>query len=200
VVVRGTLTNPHATNKVYLNDIVPSFSGLSANNLSLARNSFFSNVPGILWANEGYNASELFRLVLDQAAGRGDFSGAILFRGGSDITANDELGSVACQVLKSAMASGGDSALDTAVFAMIRGRSTGSSPAINFQTLTVSFIPTSSGSNYIVEISTDLVNWTPTGVEEIIDANAEGAKAFSYQTTSATPRAFLRLRVTPLDR
>lgn len=202
LVVSGTLSNSSAKSNLYLNDIAASFAGLSANHLALNANSFFANVPGILLPNETYSESELFRLQLDLAAGLGDFAAAIVFRGGNDIIANDDLASIACQILTPAIdpiATAG-LGLDTAVYLFTRGNASTDAVTIAADSLSLSFIPNSNapGVNYIVEASTDLVNWSAVDVEEIslTDPTPPNLRTFRYDN-SASPnhRAFLRLRV-----
>ncbi len=103
LVFSGTLTNTSATEKLYLNDIVPSLSGASATNLTLKSAIFFSNVPGILLPNESYTESELFRIALSDGAPASDYAGTIIFRGGTDIVANGDLASVPFTVLSPAV-------------------------------------------------------------------------------------------------
>lgn len=103
IVFSGTLTNTSGTDKLFLNDIVPVFSGASAPNLALKPNSFFSNVPGILLPGESYTESELFRIGLSAAAPSGDYAGVVTFRGGADIFASSDLASPAFTVLSPAV-------------------------------------------------------------------------------------------------
>ncbi len=131
LVFSGTLTNTSATDKLFLNDIVPALSGASASDLSFKPNSFFSNVPGILLPNESYSNSELFRVLLIGAAPAGDYGGTVTLRGGADIVANGDLVSAFFLILSpdvnitASDASASELGPDSGIFTITR---TGSTP------------------------------------------------------------------------
>ncbi|MGI9087446.1 MAG: hypothetical protein ACR2HH_06875 [Chthoniobacterales bacterium] len=199
LVVRGSLTNTSTTSKIYLNDVAADFGSAFTNSLALDPNSFFSNVPGILLPNESYSTDELFRLVLSASTSAGDLGSTIVFRGGSDIVANNDLAHVSCRIEAPALAVGfaPGLGLDTAVFTFLRGDSSDGLLATATDSLGVSFIPAASGAKYIVEASTNLLNWSTVGVEEVTmtTPNPPTLRSYRYNGPLGPGSVFLRLRV-----
>ena len=180
LVFSGTLTNTDPTQKLFLNDIAPTLSGASLDNLIFEPNSFFSNVPGILLPNESYSNSELFRVVVSGSAPPGDYGGTVTIRGGSDIFANNDLATADFTILSPDI---------PLVVSLDDGY------------LTLSFAPndTASDVNFIVEGSTDLTNWSTADVEQVQlqNPNPPTLQTYRYKNPiSLTSKAFLRLRIT----
>lgn len=58
-------------------------------------------------------------------------------------------------------------------------------------------IPASAyGTQYVVQTSSDLVNWTPVPVEELV-TNTDGPGGSLSYTLTGTGKRFVRLKVTP---
>ena len=89
----GTLTNTSAAGKLFLNDLLASFTGPSAAYLSSKTNAYFVNVPGILWPGESYTGV-LFRVAVSSLTPPNAYSGTITLRGGTDIFATTNLATV----------------------------------------------------------------------------------------------------------
>lgn len=98
LVFSGSLTNTSATDRLFLNDVRVTFSGIAVGNLSGESNLFFASAPGILLPNETY-VGELFRVALKSTAPSVDYAGTVTFQGGTNIFATDDLLNAAFGVL-----------------------------------------------------------------------------------------------------
>lgn len=184
IVFRGTLTNTSATDKLFLNDISPSWSGAAGTNATFEPNSFFQNVPGVLLPNETYSDSELFRVLLKGTMPAGTYNGSLTIRGGANIQANNDLASAGFTLL-----------------------SPDASAALSFYSvteqnnyLTISFTQNSSatGVSLIVEGSDDLINWDANKAElvSVPDPNPPNSQTYRFKTPiGASTHGYLRVRV-----
>ncbi len=92
LIFSGSLTNTSATDKLFLNDIIATFTGGSAVHLSLKTNAFFESVPGVLLPGEAYTRA-LFRIGISALAPPDSYEGTITVLGGADIFATTNLAS-----------------------------------------------------------------------------------------------------------
>ena len=97
LIFSGTLTNTSATDKLFLNDLAPTFTGVSATHLALKTNAFFANVPGILLPGETYTGV-LFRIAIGSLAPPDSYAGTIAVLGGADIFATGNLASASLTI------------------------------------------------------------------------------------------------------
>lgn len=184
LVFRGTLTNTSSSEKLYLNDIGANLNGPSATNLTFEPNSFFFNVPGILFPDESYTDSELFRVVVSGSARADVYGATITLRGGSNIQATDDLATAGFTILSP----------DISVALAL-------TPATNDGGyLTISFVPgpTATGLSFIVEGSQDLTNWDANKAEVVSVPNPDPPNLQTYRYKTAIGQAsvgFLRVRV-----
>ena len=79
----GTLTNTSGTDKLVLNDLDATLTGISASHLSLKTNAFFANVPGVLLPGETYTGV-LFRIAVSRVAPPDSYGGMIAVLGGAN--------------------------------------------------------------------------------------------------------------------
>ncbi len=92
LIFSGSLMNTSATDKLFLNDIIATFTGSSAVHLSLKTNAFFESVPGVLLPGEAYTGV-LFRIGISALAPPDSYEGTIAVLGGADIFATTNLAS-----------------------------------------------------------------------------------------------------------
>jgi len=207
IVFRGTLTNTSPTQKLYLNDIALTAAPSA---LTLQANAFFANVPGILLPSESYTNDELFRVVLDAGATPDTYTGTLIIRGGSSITANDDLATATAtlqdtafdlwrwqqfgaQYTSNAAAfdadydhDGADNLVEYALGfdPLVSSNAVLPSATLLSNHLTLSFVPDSlaSGVALSVEASTDLVTWSISNVEDVTPQNPipPGLKRYRY--------------------
>ena len=88
----GTLTNTSGTDKLFLNDLDATLTGISASHLSLKTNAFFANVPGVLLPGETYTGV-LFRIAVSRVAPPDSYGGMIAVLGGANTFATTSLAS-----------------------------------------------------------------------------------------------------------
>ncbi len=225
MVFQGMLTNTSATDKLFLNNIDATLVGTAATKVVLKSNAFYANVPGILLPGESYNGP-LFQMKLEASSLDGDYSGTILLQGGADIFATGTLTSNSFTLLATPVeqwryntfgspASDGVAAADDGdwdhdgVFNLLEyalgmapkaeDRSSLPQPVMLNNYLAISYVPAVSTVSYLVESSTNLIDWSSTDVEAVTIANPSppGSLTFRYkQPLSTSHHVFLRIKVT----
>ena len=96
----GTLTNTDAVAKIFLNDLTVSVSVPAG--LTLRRNTFFANVPGILLPGESYTGP-IFSVTLGTGSSPTDYTATVTVSGGADVLASGALAATAFTVLSPAV-------------------------------------------------------------------------------------------------
>jgi hypothetical protein len=219
----GTLTNTSATDKLFLNDITTSFTGDPQNDTALSSNAFFANVPGILLPGETY-VGPLVRISLSGTSPAANYTGTLTLQGGADITASTALVSTGFTLLATPVdqwryATFGDdagSALaeDTsdwdhdgtpnlleyalALNALSPDSQGLPAPMLVNGYLTLSYVPSAADVQYLIESSSNLLQWGTADVEAVAMANPVPPNLLTFRSKSSG-RAFLRLKVTRLN-
>lgn len=96
----GTLTNTDATAKIFLNDLAVSVSAPAG--VTLQRNTFFANVPGILLPGESYTGP-IFSVTLGTGSSPADYTATVTVSGGADVFASGALADTSFTVLSPAV-------------------------------------------------------------------------------------------------
>ena len=215
IVFEGTLTNTSATERVFLNDITATIPG----SIALKTNAFFSNVPGILLPGETYTGP-LFSVKLNAAAPAADYSGTITLSGGATIDSAATLASTSVTILATPISQwryqtfgvaadepaasdladwdrdGTANLLEYALGTDAKTASAQPAPVVASNHLTLSFAPIAPDVAYLVQASTDLIQWSTANVELVLPS-LPGITTYRYTAPVGTPGAvFLRLRVT----
>ncbi|WP_395749200.1 hypothetical protein [Prosthecobacter sp.] len=219
----GTLTNTSATDKVFLNDIAISFSADPQSDTALSSNAFFANVPGILLPGEVYEGP-LFRVSLSGASAAANYTGTVTLVGGVNITANAALASAGITVLATPVdqwryrsfgdAAGtalaadgsdwdGDGTLNLMEYALALDALTPDAsglpvPMLVSDHLTLSYVPSAADVQYVIEVTTDFLQWGTADVEAVAVVNPVPPNRVTVRyknAVSSWERAFMRLRV-----
>lgn len=221
VTFSGLLTNTSTTAKLFLNDLQAT---LTAGTTTLKSNTFFANVPGILLPGESYSGP-LFAVKLEASAAAANYTGSVTLQGGADIFASDVLGTSGITLLATPVdqwrfRTFGDNATSAAAAdssdydhdgvpnlleyalgmnATTMDRTSLPQPVPLNDHLTLSYVPAATDVTYIVEASSDLIQWSAANVEllTVANPNPPGSVTYQYHTPlSGLPRIFLRVRVT----
>ncbi|MDB6139455.1 MAG: hypothetical protein JWO94_2527 [Verrucomicrobiaceae bacterium] len=224
VIFQGLLTNTSTTDKLFLNDIQASLTGDASANVTLKSNTFFANVPGILLPGETYNGP-LFLLKLGDGAPSAIYSGSIAINGGTDIFTSAALASSSFTLMASPLeqwrnATFGASAHDAAAAdladwdhdgvpnlleyalgmdAKTADRGALPAPLVLSDHLALSYVPAATDVTYVVQSSTDLVQWSSADVEPVSIANPDPASRLTFRCKkllSTSGRLFMRIKVT----
>ncbi|WP_395739575.1 hypothetical protein [Prosthecobacter sp.] len=219
----GTLTNTSATDKVFLNDIAVTFSADPQSDTALSSNAFFANVPGILLPGEVYDGP-LFRVSLSGASAAANYTGTVTLRGGADIVASGSLASAGITVLATPVeqwryrsfgdAAGtalaadegdwdGDGTLNLMEYALGLDALTPDAsglpaPMVVSDHLTLSYVPSAADVQYVIESTTDFLQWGTADVEAVAVVNPVPPNRVTFRYKNAVSswgRAFIRLRV-----
>ncbi len=220
----GTLTNTSTTERLFLNDIVASFTADPQSDTTLSSNAFFASVPGILLPGETYDGP-LFRIALSSTSPAANYTGTITFRGGANITTDSALTSSSITVLATPIdqwrhrtfddAAGGALAADEADWdhdglpnlleyalasnALNPDIQAQPAPSLLSSHLSLSYVPSAADVSYTVESSTNLLQWSTNDVESVTIANPLPPNRLTFRHKNAISeigRAFLRLKIT----
>ncbi|OYW75883.1 MAG: hypothetical protein B7Z37_11200 [Verrucomicrobia bacterium 12-59-8] len=219
----GTLTNTSATDRLFLNDVMATFTADPQGDTALSSNAFFGNVPGILLPGETYDGP-LFRISLSGISPAANYSGTITLQGGADITAGTDLASTSFTLLATPVdqwrhASFGDDAGSAlaaddadwdhdgtpnlleyalALNALVPDSQGLPAPTLLNNYLTLSYVPSAADVQYTIESSSNLLQWGTTDVEAVSIANPLPPNRLTFRYRNAVSpwgKAFLRLKV-----
>jgi|GEM_PF-1278600 len=226
VLFNGSLTNTSAAEKLFLNDITATFTADPQSDTALSSNEFFADVPGILLPGETYDGP-LFRVALSSGSSAANYTGSVTLHGGADITGDSPLANASITMLATPVdqwrhQTFGDSAASNnaadasdwdrdgvpnlieyalQLNALVPDNSTLPSPVLLNDYLTLSYVPTAIDVAYVIESSTNLLQWGTADVEQVSLANPLPPNRLTFRFKNAvtsSSRAFLRLKITRL--